>query len=366
MGRLGTWVSTLRSEAQRVERSRAAWEAPGGASPPYDGPPPPGSGIALARAARGAVAAGLLPVSVLDGLPAPRAGEDVLLDALARVRGGGAVEAERERLRRFDQRALATAFGRRRPAQALSVAPLLDRFERVVPDLLVPRGELLHRLRAEVDGAGGVADPWGRLAALRHPEDFDRLVRARDQAGRRGDHALIEALGAHGDPRAFPVLKAALHARDVDPGRGFIQRRLAADGIGRLGLAAGVPLLSAALRDERADFEGRPGAGLGVQYPVRANLLWALGELGSVGAVPDLVAHLGDCTGSAFGGFYLPAMDALVRIGEPARAALERCAAGPDELPAANAVGVLIALGDPPSRYAHLRGDSVRAVLEGA
>lgn len=366
VGRVGAWVTKLRSEAHKVERARAAWEAPEGPVSPYDHAPPPHSGLALERAARGAASVGLLPVGVLAELPAARAAEDVLLSALARVRGGGAPEEERAGLARFDQRTLSTAFGRRRPAQALSITPLVDRFDLCLPDARAPRTAALERLRAQVEHDPVASEPWLRLGALRHPADFARLLAARDRAGRRGDHALLEALGTHGDPRALPVLKGALHARDVDPGRGFTQRRLAADGIGRLALAAAVPLLGAALRDERADFEGRPGAGLGVQYPVRANLLWALGETGSAAAVPDLVAHLGDSTGSAFGGFYLPAMDALWRIGEPARAALERCAAGADELPAANAVGVLLALGDPPSRWSRLRGDAIRAVLEGA
>lgn len=347
----------IRLEAWVIERARGAWEAGKPARPRF-------GGLALERAMRGAASVGVLPHAALAGLPPARAAEDMLLDALARVREGAPPEQERAALHTFDQRSLRTAFGARRPAQALSITPLRDRFDLCVANLPGSRGPLLAQRRKGVENDPVGSEPWLQLAALRHPDDFVRLVGARDRAGRRGDHALLEALGTHGDPRAFPVLKEALWARDIDPARGFTQRRLAADGIGRLGIAAGVPLLRAALRDERADFEGRPGAGLGVQYPVRANLLWALGELGSPAAVPDLVAHLNDATGSAFGGFYLPAMDALWRIGAPARPALERCAASRDDLAAANAVGVLLALGDPPSRWAHLRSEYAHAVMD--
>jgi HEAT repeat protein len=317
----------------------------------------------MQRARRGAAAAGLLPVEAVADLPPPRAGEDVLLHALVRHRAGQSADSVRSELEAFDRRQLRTAFGPRSPAQALSVPPLAARFALFCKDTASPRPEALARLRRAVADDPVSPEPWLRLAALRDPQDFDLLMRARDRAGRRGDHALIDALGAHGDPRALGVLRDALHARDVDPGRGFTQRRLAADGIGRLGLAAGAPLLSAALRDERADFEGRPGAGLGVQYPVRANLLWALGELGAGSAVPDLVHHLGDSTGSAFGGFYLPAMDALWRVGAPARPALERAARTAPEVAAANAIGVLLALGDPPDRWRQRRGERFDMVL---
>jgi len=236
----------------------------------------------------------------------------------------------------------------------------------VAADAQQPRAATLAALRLLVAANPVASAPWLRLAALRHPDDFALLVAARDQAGRRGDHALLEALGIHGHPRALFVLRDALHARDVDPARGFTQRRIAADGIGRIGLSAGVSLLRGALKDERSDFEGRPGAGLGIQYPVRANLLWALGELGDPAAIPDLVHHLADATGSAFGGFYLPAMDALWRIGPAARPALERCALGANPLAAGNAVGVLIALGEPAARWQGSRNEYVRAVLEAA
>lgn len=304
-----------------------------------------GGPLAVQRALRGAFAAGALPPTALREaqLPAPRADEDHLLDALARVRAGEPLEAARTRLATRDGRTLTTAFGSRNPARALTIAPLLARFDLLVPDRAQPREPLRAALRRDAE-----RDPAAclRLAALRHPDDASWLVAARDNAGRRGDHTLLEAMGIHGDPSLLAPLRGALHARDIDPGRGFVQRRLAADGLGRLGLAAGIPLLLRALGDERADFEGRPGAGLGIQYPVRANLLWALGELGAESAIPTLIAYLGETSGSAFGGFYLPAMDALVRIGTPARAALERAARDGNPQVAANAAGALVALSE--------------------
>lgn len=302
-----------------------------------------GGSLAVQRALRGAFASGALPPSAWrdDLLPAPRADEDHLLDALMRARAGEHLDEVRARLAARDGRRLQTVFGARNPARALTIAPLLVRFDRLIPDLHEPRAVLRARLLTEAD-----ANPaaWLRLAALRHPEDAPHLLAARDTAGRRGDHTLLEAMGIHGDPSFLAPLRGALHARDVDPGRGFVQRRLAADGLGRLGLAAAIPLLLRALDDERADFEGRPGAGLGIQYPVRANLLWALGELRAEAAIPTLIAYLGDTSGSAFGGFYLPAMDALVRIGAPARPALERAARDSNPQVAANAAGALAAL----------------------
>lgn len=285
-------------------------------------------GGAVLRAWLGVVALGGAPAPAawLDGLPA-RADEDRLLLALALARGGAPGPA-RAALAAHEARRLHTAFGPRSPAQALLRRPLVERFDAAL--------------------AASERDPVERRAVLRRPADLAPLRAERSVAGRRGDHRLLVALADHGDPRALGDFRAALQARDVDPGRGFTQRRLAADGLGALGLRAGVPLLASALRDERADFEGRPGAGCGIQYPVRANLLYALGEVGHASAVPHLVPYLADATGSAFGGFYLPAMDALVRIGPVAETALRRALPSMTPTAAENARGVLAALGAKP------------------
>jgi HEAT repeat protein len=95
---------------------------------------------------------------------------------------------------------------------------------------------------------------------------------------------------------------------------------------------------------EAIDHEGRPGAGLGIQYPVRTNIIWALGEIQDPRAIPALVALLGDDAGSALGGFYLAAMDALVKIGGAATPALERLARSSKGKASANASGILSVL----------------------
>lgn len=177
------------------------------------------------------------------------------------------------------------------------------------------------------------------------PTGFDDLTARLRTAGRREQHALFNALGLDGDPRALPLLTDALRATDVDPGRGFTQRRLAATAIGRIGLRDGTPILLRALKDEALDFEGRPGAGMGIQYPVRTNLVWALGEVGDPAAIPTLVSYLSNTSGSAFGGFYLAAMDALWKLGNAAIPALTTALATGPDTQAAHALGVLLALG---------------------
>ena len=211
------------------------------------------------------------------------------------------------------------------------------------------RQALLEGLRRAVerepDSAGG-RQAVEALGAQGHPEDLRRLLRLRKQGGRRTDHAALAALGRLGDPRALDELLEALVEMDGDPGRAFAHRRLAAVALGRLGMPGVAPRLHRALRREAREHEGRPGAGLGIQYPVRANLLWALGELQSPRSIKVLVPYLGDVSGSALGGFHLPAMGALVKLGaravEPVRSVAER-ATGEAAL---NALGVLEALAE--------------------
>jgi HEAT repeat protein len=111
-------------------------------------------------------------------------------------------------------------------------------------------------------------------------------------------------------------------------------------------------VLVRALEDEALEYEGRPGAGLGIQIPVRSALLYALGEAGSEPCRGLLLGYLGNTSGSVLGGFYLPAMDALIKFGPSSD--LTGLLHGP-ELVAANAIGVLGALG---------RNELVRPALE--
>ena len=90
--------------------------------------------------------------------------------------------------------------------------------------------------------------------------------------------------------------------------------------------------------------KGRPGAGLGIQFPVRSNLLWGLGELQAPRAARELTTYLSNMHGSALGGFHLPAMGALYKLGAPAVPELVRVASAGEEA-GVNAVGVLEALG---------------------
>ncbi len=241
---------------------------------------------------------------------AGRTDEGALQLSVARVRCGGDRATETTALDARDHRVFVTEGGSRRIA--FDVPPLSERL------------------------AGALDLP---------ARSFDQLVLDMKTAGRREQHVILTALGVTGDPRALPLLVDALRATDVDPGRGFTQRRLTATAIGRLGLRAATPILTRALQDEALDFEGRPGAGMGIQYPVRTNLLWALGEQGDPACLPTLLSYLGNTSGSAFGGFYLAAMDALWKLGPAAEPALLTTLRTAEDTPAAHALGVLRALG---------------------
>ncbi len=243
-----------------------------------------------------------------DAFARERTLEGRLALAVAATRIGGAAAAWRAALAAVDGRQVRTEAGMRAPGQLLDHPPLTARFDVATSDA--------PALPSDVD------DPAARaavvaVAAARRPEDYARLRAFGASAGRRGAHALLLAAGLHGDPRWAPDLEAALRAMDVDPGRGFTQRRLAALSLGRVGLRTSVPALLRALAVERRDYEGRPGAGMGIQYPVRAEILVALGEIGDPRVVPTLRAHLRETTGSAVGGLHIPALDALDRLGAP-------------------------------------------------
>lgn len=179
-----------------------------------------------------------------------------------------------------------------------------------------------------------------RLALCADPRDFELLSGLWAGAGRRMRLVLTAAMGLHGDPRWVPRLLGSLRAMDVDPGHGFALRSESALALGRLGLPGVASSLVVGLEMEALDQEGRPGAGLGIQRPVRRYLLAALGELQCSADV--LAQYLGNTHGSAEGGFYLPAMDALWKVGDSK--CLRRSLDGP-EFVAANALGVLVALG---------------------
>lgn len=288
-----------------------------------------------------------------------RTEEGRLALGVARVRMGEPGAAVRVELAAVDNRSIETAYGPRRPGEVTAVGALVERFDLALdaPRPLL-RADRLRAVRAQ-EGRRAVLG----LAALRHPDDTTLLLGQVQASGRREEHVLFMALGWSGAPEASELLREALRATDVDPGRGFAQRRLAATALGRIGLREITPWLLRALDDEALDYEGRPGAGLGIQYPVRGTLLWALGEIADPAAIPTLLGYLGNTHGSAFGGFYLPAMDALVKYGEGARAAVEALLPQAPDLIAANAVGVLHAVGAPVGAWRDDARPAVRAVV---
>lgn len=326
-----------------------------------------------ARAAvRRNVAAALGHLGRARALPALRAAgavdrseEGRVALAVARVRCGEPLGDVVAGVEAFERRILWTCSGPRQPQQVGGVPALTERFWICLgdhPGVVTPRAELrADRLRRVAQVQADTREAILGLGALRHPDDRETLEGLLHTAGRREEHALIAALGLHGDPRSLPRLVDALFATDVDPGRGFAQRRTCATALGRLGLRESSRVLVRALENEALDFEGRPGAGMGVQYPVRTNLLWALGEVADPETAELLVSYLADTHGSAFGGFYLPAMDALVKLGPVAEGPLRRMARDGGEIEAANAVGVLAALGLPVDAWAE---DRRRAVAE--
>jgi len=232
------------------------------------------------------------------------------------------------------------------------------------------RARLLKLMKQDPHSARG-RQAIEELALQGHPDDLQRLRDLRAEAGRRTINVLIIALGKLGDPRGLPDLIQDLDRMDVDPGRGFAYRRLVALAIGRMGMTSEAPRLLRALEVEARNYEGKPGAGLGIQFPVRSNLLWGLGELQAARAVKELLPYLANMHGSALGGFHLPAMGALLKLGRRASPELERVAARGEEGAGINAVGVLEATGDDDAlgRVAAgvgLVAEAARAALDGS
>jgi HEAT repeat protein len=273
--------------------------------------------------------------------------------AAATVRCGGPVSNGWAILEAAAARELATFYGPRRTADAIGagVSHCAQRWSLLIdpdgdhhsPTALTPQPT--EHLR-EVALSGLRRDPEDRrllkrLGALGHPADLPILLK--NQTGRRTRHVVTEALGTHGDPRAMDTLLSTLNSIP-DPGQGFASRRVAGEALGRLGCPEAGPILERALEQEALEFEGRPGSGLGVQFPVRSVLLVALGESGSRPHSTLLASYLSNTHGSALGGFYLPAMDALWKLNDPeAPTMLLR---SDEDLVVANAIGVLGAMGE--------------------
>lgn len=288
---------------------------------------------------------------LLEAAAAERSDGPRLAMAAAAVRCGAPSETAWSIISRASRREVATWYGVRHPAEAVGTGesemarrwllvlnPLSDDPTSVRP---LPSPSLREEARLVLQ-----RDPESRpalkaLAAQQHPSDLSLLLRA--QPARRTRHARTEALGSHGDPRAVPHLLKVFRGI-VDPGQGFVNRRTSAEALGRLGLPSLGGVLSRALSVEALEFEGHPGAGLGIQFPVRSVILTALGECGDRSASTTLAGYLSNTHGSALGGFYLPAMDALWKLGE--REQLISLLSSSEELVVANAVGVLALMGE--------------------
>jgi HEAT repeat protein len=286
---------------------------------------------------------------------------------------GGSLDASGRRGVRLDLSHVAPAV-RRSAARALEAHPHPDDLaalslavaEERAPDVALALARAARAcgadpvtLEAHLDRIEGLRvatiDGWRRPWATAPLELRDRFrgepeppaetAEARPEAGRRAQHQKLAALGRAGHPDGLRPLRAALEAMDDDPGHAFAQRRVAARALGQIGLPEAAPWLRDALLAERRDHEGRPGAGMGVQFPVRASLLLAIGMLQDVDAAPILVSHLDALEASPLGGLHLPAMAALVMIGPAATPTLQVAARSASATRAAHAFAVLHALG---------------------
>ncbi len=312
--------------------------------------------------------------ATLDALAAERTDTVRAALAAAAVRCGADLDDIEQRVHSAAERRLGTWYGPRCPGRvtgsggAEATAAMWLELGRHSAGAPRTRDELLARWRQVADDphAADARRDLARIATHAGDELRGWLDDHWSALGRYGEHAFIEALGWHGDPRHTSRLVALLRAMDTDPGRAFHHRHLAATALGRLGDPSTSGELLAALEREALEFEGRPGAGLGIQFPVRNTLLWALGEVGDPAAAPVLTRYLENTSGSATGGFHLPAMAALVKLGEPAVHHVEPMLAGSEVL-AANAAGVLGGIGG--AAGARARRDPrprVRTAAEGA
>ncbi len=241
---------------------------------------------------------------------------------IALVRCGASADGVRSALASHGNRAFLTVDGPRSPLGAVGpeATTIEWRFDRALAD---PADDLISK-------------------ALRRDVTVAELAEMADGDARRVRHVAVEALGVLGDPDAIRTLERVLEDVDADPGFGFRSRRTAAFAIGRIGDPTTLGLLVRALEREALDHEGRPGSGLGIQAPVRAALLYAIGEVGNRTATRLLAGYLAHTHGSALGGLHLPAMGALVKLGGDVEA--EALLDGP-ELAAVHALPVLAALG---------------------
>jgi len=282
--------------------------------------------------------------------------------AIAWVRCGGSLKLAYEALERAANREVQTVYGPRRPSTTTETSAQQLQYwlsRALFPDL--PKGELAEAGSRPISAAVIRANLLERLksrphrppasaiealALQQHPADFETLTNLRGEGNRRGETTMLDAFGLHGDPRWIPTLATAMRDLRVAPGRAFAWRRLSAVSLGRIGSPEAAKVVTQALTTEAREFEGKPGAGLGIQYPVRSLLLWALGEISADQTAGQLIEYLGNITGTAMGGFYLPAIGALLKLPQEAIVpALTNTLKIGEEVQAAHALSVLSEIG---------------------
>ena len=249
----------------------------------------------------------------------------------ALIRCGVDWEVQFEALRVVSSQTVETVRGARCPGKVTHHGPkeltleLCYEIGRVKPGPAMTRSEVLSQI-GPVESLNINSKQFAELLfpiAAQQSEKFDTwLLGVEKRAQRTARYAMITAMGLNGSPSFVKWLHGALTTNVVSPAVGFRQRTLSAIALGGIGLKTSVPYLLRAYETEKREYEGTPGSGLGIQLPVRMFIVWALGELGDTRALPVLLSLLDNKEGSALGGFDLPAMGAILKIGKRALADL--------------------------------------------
>jgi hypothetical protein len=172
-----------------------------------------------------------------------------------------------------------------------------------------------HRLR--IAGHDVLGTPISILQA-----DGTQTSNTTQSSGRRAQLLRVESMGRRGNPLDRSWLISQL-TRTTDPGHGFALRGAASRSLGRLGDPSAAGALIAAFHDE-ARHIGTPGAGLGIQRPVRLDVLWALGEIGNPAAGNLLVGALTSDEPAATKPIWHEAALALYKLGSHIEPLLRR------------------------------------------
>jgi HEAT repeat protein len=245
----------------------------------------------------------------------------------ALIRCGVPWEVQFEALRSVSAETIETVRGPRCPGKVTHHGPKEQELElcyeigRVKPGPSMTRAEVLEHI-GPAEKLNVNSKQFAALLfplASQQPPGFETwLLQVEKDAQRTARYAMITAMGFNGSPAFVKWLHGALTTNVVSPAVGFRQRTISAIALGAVGLKTSTPILLRGYETEKRDYEGTPGSGLGIQLPVRAFIVWALGELSDVRALPTLVLLLDNEEGNALSGFDLPAMGAISKMGLPA------------------------------------------------